>query len=425
MKTRLLGFCLLCCLLYANLSHATDQNDSHPKIENKILTPPLLFLKGTPYELGYQHGESLKEAISYNIKRLIDDQILAKQEIPQIKSFLAMLPQVIKHIPQDYIEELKGLADGSQIAYEKILLLNLFPEMFHCSGLTVKGKATKDGDLYHVRVLDYAVGMNLQDTAVQMIVQPQGKIPFLNVSYAGFIGTVTGMNGQHIAVGEIGGKGYGQYDGMPMAFLLRRVLEQASTLQEVKNILANTPRTCEYYYVFSDGKTKESIGVYATSQQLQFIEPGTAYALFESEYLQSNQLSKPVLANKVVLKDSQITSTPYQTLLYQDSQRKQLWGLIHHQPEDCLILTGFCHTQRYPMLIQQILARYGQIEVSDLQEMIKGNAGLPSNLHTAIFAPATLDVWVAHAGPKGEAAWSQPYTRFNLTYLLGEVEKAP
>ena len=405
-----MNFRMICIFV---LMLATLWGNERERKEKKAMVTTELFLKGSPYDLGYQHGTRLKEAIAYNIKRLIDDKILANREHPQIKAFLDMLPQLIEHIPHDYIEEMKGLAEGSGIAYEKILLLNLFPEMFHCSGLTVKGQATKGETLYHVRVLDYAVGMDLQDTAVLMIVQPDGKLPFLNVSYAGFIGSVTGMNAEHIAVGEIGGKGYGDYQGMPMAFLLRNILEKAQHLQDVKHILAATPRTCEYYYVFSDGKTKESIGVYATSHQFQLIEPGSDYALFDTK-----EAPLGIAGDKFLLKKAHIESSLYQTVLYQDEQKQKLWGLVHHQPDDCLILIGFCHVQRYPHLVQGLLARYGQIEVQDLQKIIKGNAGRATNLHTAIFAPTTLDVWIAHAGLQGQPAWSQPYAHFNLGQLL-------
>ncbi len=108
--------------------------------KEKIQMPSLLHLKGSPYELGYQHGEQLKEAVAHNIKRLIDDQILANQDHPQIKSFFAAFSAILAFMPEDYKQELQGLADGAQQPYQKILLLNLFPEMFHCSGLTVSAK---------------------------------------------------------------------------------------------------------------------------------------------------------------------------------------------------------------------------------------------------------------------------------------------
>lgn len=50
--------------------------------------------------------------------------------------------------------------------------------------------------------------------------------------------------------------------------------------------------------------------------------------------------------------------------------------------------------------------------------MVKSPVSNQTNLHNAIFVPATLDVWVAHAGSKGELAYDQPYTHFNLRSLL-------
>jgi hypothetical protein len=364
----------------------------------------VLYLKGTPYEMGYQHGKLLKANVQHNIKDVVENNILVNVEHPQIKGFLTKLPEILKHIPDEYKKEMQGLADGAEVPYQKILLMNLLPEMFHCLGLTVVGQATQKGELYHVRVLDYAVGKNLQKTAAIMVVQPEGKIPFLNISYAGFIGCVTGMNRQHIALGEIGGKGYGQWDGMPMAFLLRSILENAANLQDVKKILSSASRTCEYYYVFSDGKTGDSIGVYATAKQIHWIEPGLPYAIFNSIPDE----------DKMIL--TQFTSSPYQVAFYKEE--RQLAGLLHQQPKDCLVLIGCTNPSRYPTLIERLLTNYGHISVVDLQNAIKPPVTAASNLHNAIFAPTTLEVWIAHARADGEPASDQPYQYFNFKDLI-------
>ena len=47
-------------------------------------------------------------------------------------------------------------------------------------------------------------------------------------------------------------------------------------------------------------------------------------------------------------------------------------------------------------------------------EMVKRPVSMKSNLHVAIFHPATLEVWVAVAGPKGEPACNQTYYKFVL-----------
>ena len=82
---------------------------------------------------------------------------------------------------------------------------NFLPELFHCSGFAVMNSATTDGTLYHGRVLDYKCDWHLQDHAVLIVAEPDGGIPFVNVTYAGFIGSVTGMNVKHVSIGEMGG----------------------------------------------------------------------------------------------------------------------------------------------------------------------------------------------------------------------------
>lgn len=407
---------LICMLISMIVPLNSLQATAEPQIE-KQGAQHILRLKGSPYAMGYAHGSALKETVALNVKRF-NQIIQANSDLPKIKSFLAALPDILEYVPEDYKQEMKGLADGSQLPYDQIVMLNLFPEMFHCTGMTVAGRATQNKELYHVRVLDYAVGQDLQDTAVLLIVEPEGKIPFLNVSYAGFIGCITGMNAERIALGEIGGKGYGHYMGMPMAFLLRSILEKAENLNEVKNILTHTTRTCEYYYVFSDGKTGDSFGVYATGQQLAQFEPGKTYALFDVDAMQTESSQLAGKNEKIVLNCAEIKSSEDQTILYSDDEKKNYWGLIHRQPEDCLIITGFPNPQRYPALVKRIQEVYGKIGVNELREMIKAPVSNTTNLHNAIFAPATLDVWIAHAGPHGEPAYDCPYEHFNLTTLL-------
>ena len=336
----------------------------------------VLHVKGSPYEMGYQHGYLLKDKIELNIARFIDEKPPAI--LNMMTDFFTNMPKLVQNIPSRFIVELQGVADGSGVPYEKILLLNLFPELCHCTGLTITGKGTENEELYHVRVLDYSIGKNLQHTAVLMVAEPQGSHAFLNVSYAGFIGSVTGMNEQKISIGEIGGKGYGSWEGIPMAFLLRTILEKTSSLEQIKEFLKSTPRTCEYYYVFADGKTKESLGVYATSDRLDFILPGNAYVIC------------PEGSEKEVLDE-------------------------FPKLDDCLVITA---SYKYFPLLGRLTEVYGKITVSDLQSAIIQPVAQESNLHNAIFSPSTLEAWISHAGPEDQPACDQPYHHFNLERLL-------
>lgn len=348
----------------------------------------ILHLKGSPYEIGYQQGSLLKDEIKKNIERFITPlRDPTRKQPPVTTLFLDALPRVLPHIPKALIEEMQGIADGSLIPFQDILLMNLFPEMFHCTGITVNGEATKDRELYHVRVLDYAAGNGLQHTAVLTVVEPDCGQPFLNVTYAGFVGCVTGMNLSKIAIGEIGGKGYGYWDGIPMAFLLRMILQHATTLEEVKQQLESAPRTCEYYYVFSDGKTGDAFAAYTTPDVLKYIAPGGTY---ETSILHNTFESVPT---------------------------GPVLSVIHEPPKDMLIIVRDNH---YDLLKDRLMALYGSIKLEDLQAVIKQPIAHQANLHNAIFTPSTLDVWISHAGKHNEPACNQPYYHFNLSTLLGK-----
>lgn len=379
----------------------------------------ILSVRGDSYEIGYQHGKLLKESVHLNIARLVDQRVLANQSQPLIKAFFDHLPTLISYVPTRFMEEMKGLANGADVPLEKIVLLNLFPEMVHCSGITVNGKAALNEELYHVRVLDYSVGQSIQDTAVTMVVQPNDSIPFLNITYAGFIGSITGMNASCIAIGQIGGKGYGFWEGIPMAFLLRDILERASSLEQVKEILEASSRTCEHYYLFSDGKTNQSFAAYATASQLHYINPGDSYALLSPSNLPSNY-EQDGFNDKFFMLNYEIDQSSHQTVIYKDKEKKKIAALFHKQLQDCLLLTGYSCPSRYPILVDRLLEQYGKIGVRELQEVIKKPIALKDNLHNAIFHPRSLEVWISHAGPQNELACDRPYYHFSLIKLLNE-----
>ncbi len=360
--------------------------------------PPVLHVEGSPFEMGYTHGSILKDKIRQNIENHLKNPSLSEEAKVKVQAFAIKVPSILPFIPKKYIEEMEGLSKGADVPFSDILWLNLFPEMFHCCAITVHGEASIDRSLYHARLLDYAVGKDLQSSAVLLVAKPKDAIPFLSVTYAGFIGCITGMNAEKISLGEIGGLGYGKWEGIPMSFLLRSCLEEASSLEEARTILSSAKRTCEYYYIIGDGKTEESFACYATPDQISFLPPGKDYCIIPSS-----------LADK----DHQfLTEEPFPL---------QETSLLFHQPKDTLLLTGTIAPERYPILEKRILDHYGSINAASLIDIIKQPVARTSNLHNAIFHPSSLRVWVAHAGPLGpelEPACNQPYHCYCLSDLL-------
>ena len=171
-----------------------------------------------------------------------------------------------------YLREMDALARGAGLEKEEIRLANFFPELFHCSGFAVMGDATEGHRIYHGRILDYMKGIGLEANAVVTVNQPDdGRHAWVNVGYAGFIGSVTAMNDQHISIGEMGGRGEGNWDGKPMAQLVREVMEKAGSLDEAVEIMRQSPRTCEYFYVIADGRNGTAVGIAATPETFDVV----------------------------------------------------------------------------------------------------------------------------------------------------------
>lgn len=376
-RFRRIGFVLVATLCVA--SSARSETKTIARCGNGFLEEVdgyrVLHLKGSPYEMGFQQGALLKDDIKELVHFLFDVKAkelkvdLAGLKVqPDAKTIIATISQTQRRfVPQRFFDELQGVADGAGMPVQDIIVANFIPEMFHCSGFALSGSATKDGTLFHGRILDYGCDWRLQEHAVLTVAEPDGKIPFVNVTYAGFIGSVTGMNAKHVSIGEMGGAGLGHWQGVPMSFLVRMVLEEADDLDEAISIFRDHPRTCEYYYVIADGKTGKAVGMEACWDRFNVIRMGEAHP-----------------------------------------------RLPHAVPDAVLLSAG----DRYEELAKRVKAGRGQFTAESARELMSRPVAMKSNLHSVLFETKSTRLWVANASKDGQPASSQPYHEFKFSELL-------
>ena len=82
----------------------------------------VVYLTGSPYEIGLAHGKLCREEILEINKPLFELYHGMTEE--QKHYWLSKAEKLEKQIPAEYIEELHGIADGSQLSYNMILFLN-------------------------------------------------------------------------------------------------------------------------------------------------------------------------------------------------------------------------------------------------------------------------------------------------------------
>ena len=328
----------------------------------------LLFVEGTPEQMGAAQGRLLREPI----RRLIARVVYGMGAADSMNSGVWWFDRTAEierrtgpHLPPRFVAECDAMALAAGLSTRDARSGNLFPERFHCSGVALRGKATADGRILHARVLDYMRDIGLQDCACVTVFMPAGRNAWISAGYAGFLGTVTAMNERGLAIGEMGGRGEGHWDGVPMSFLLRDIMERAATVDEALKILQDSPRTCEYYYVISD-KSRAMVAVQCEPEKITVLRPGEQHPR------------------------------------------------LPHVPDDTVLVSG---GHRAEVLSERIQKGYGRIDVRALMDIIKRPVAMDSNLHDAVMAPETLDIWIADAGRKS-AACDEPYAHFNLRQLL-------
>jgi dienelactone hydrolase len=332
----------------------------------------LVTLHGTPEQIGEAHGRLLR----VEAWRCLDSVLHVVGTVETIRDgrwFRSRLDEarerLAPHIPQRHRRELHALAAALDCEPRLLETVNVFPELFHCSGFAVMGSATVDGTLYHGRVLDYMTRIGLQDAATTFVVAATEAIPFVNVGYAGFTGSVSGMNERGISLGEMGGRGEGDWDGVPMATLMRRALEECGTLDEVIDLWRRSPRTCEYYYVFADGRQRKAVGVAATPESLELVWPGEPH---------------PRLGPGI--------------------------------PDAVVLSAG----ERLECLRQRITEGHGRIDEAAALRLMARPVAMTSNLHNVLFVPEQLRLHVAHASHTAPAA-DEPAVILDLRELLAAI----
>jgi hypothetical protein len=264
----------------------------------------VIVMQGTPYEMGFQNGYLNKDDIRENIDHIIGIvTAYGKSKGVHEDAMDEVYDLIAPYIPIEDKEEMRGLAHGSEIPLRVIHWLHAIPELSEyggkkqflggnkykqiepetgsladpeletCSGVIGFGDATKNGDLYHLRVLDWIRELGAQRYPVIHVYQPDTGHASVSFSYAGFTGCFTGMNEKHMAFGEMG---YGNHtfetlEGIPFVFLFKKLLREADSISEALDIVKNSHRTCSYVYQFSDaGQDTADKGVMLVSDYQRF-----------------------------------------------------------------------------------------------------------------------------------------------------------
>ena len=277
---------------------------------------PVLHLRGRPYEMGYQHGVLLRQEIRGRVASLYGE--LTSAPLPLLLQEARLL-----EIPEEFREEMLGLAQGAGVSYTDILLLNSWPQLmarprsdealnellatfqpwfpphvelrFATSDepasrwvslspramFALFGEATKSGSLFHGVEGDMAL-----ERVLLILYEPEVGNAFVSLSGPGAVGANMGLNEEKISVAQLDVPSLdSSLRGVPLPFTLRQALQYSGDLPQALRIIASAPRTGGANVVIGDGKPASAAALELSVHRHALFEAQDDYVVRTGHFL--------------------------------------------------------------------------------------------------------------------------------------------
>lgn len=391
----------------------------------------ILYLNGTHYEMGYQHGYLLADEIGENFRAFLN----YTETFGWNYSFYVWLWNEIKdYVPQEYKDEIEGIADGSGISILNISINNIMADWFHCCNAAAWGPATIDNKLYHIRSFDWSMkmidpitGRGLRENQILMIRNPKNGYASVEPSFSGLIGGPGGINENGIGIGILCSYCFDEInsthaEGIPVTFRVKMVLDKAANVSNALEII-NSNKTSGYNFIISDKDI-----AYAVEQTLTHSYNGTWDDPVES--------NRPFWSIDHVVRRTNIFINPNLAKLQRKYYNPSIFPLIMMflkiNPVGYKSIfsssTSYLH---YRTLSKQIEKLWGYIELNNSMNMLRDiysgktdirffivqriNYYIP--LHQWVACPETGDILISFASVDKNAHENKVY-HFNIYDLL-------
>jgi isopenicillin-N N-acyltransferase like protein len=222
----------------------------------------VIYLKGSPFEIGYADGVLMQDkmhTLENGFLEMIRGYVPQHWFMEVLKNYVIYRNRHLSDfVPVDYRTEIYATTLGCPDIhpeegnfYNRLLNYHAAHDVSYmmidnpfiaaragCTAFGAWGNATANGDLITGRNFDWeAAEVFSRDRVVEMC-EPDGKIPFISVSWAGMAGVVSGMNRAGVSVTLNGAPSeLPNTTATPVAIVAREILEQAHNLDEALKIL--------------------------------------------------------------------------------------------------------------------------------------------------------------------------------------------
>lgn len=314
---------------------ASRGNEIPPAVVENHGHLTVLRLRGTPYEMGYQHGVAQRAAI----RRWVNEEVYGRTILGGRRShgiLLAHARQLEDALPKEIRRELRGIADGAGLSYEDVLLLNLVlnhllsppstlasalpapptlnlqalgfaavrlrpsaaPVLSMAEGLRTGAHdeawppATRQDDALDNTFLGYRLDApgwaeQLRRHLLAVIYRPTGEQAYATLTWSGQVGAWCGLNEASLAICATPAKGgdAGNQE-LPPAILTRQLLAHARDGEQALRQAILHHYIAAFQLLIADGQRQSAMAIVFSAHRWEKVEPQAGTLTFGPDQVQ-------------------------------------------------------------------------------------------------------------------------------------------
>ncbi len=240
---------------------------------------PIIEVTGSPRERGRQQGEGAREQILSAVARYRDILPHAIQTTWEkgLREARKFLPYGEAAFP-DFVEELRGIAEGSSVPFEQVWMLNCYEglaesrhQLWGCTCIAVRDDQTADGNVLLAHNEDW-ISVD-RDNVYLIRTKPDDGPAFLGITYGPLLVNI-GLNAEGIGVAI--NSVYPTDGGVDVPRILcSRAVLNARTIGEAISACVPKLRAGGYSYLLADSNGElYNVETSATTHNIQYGEKG-------------------------------------------------------------------------------------------------------------------------------------------------------
>ena len=282
-----------------------------------------LYVEGEPFERGVVNGKLTKELVQLQ-EDYFNDQI--NKMVPS-KFYRHFLKYVIgwfnrgleKHITEEDKEEIYGISDAASVKYDyignnyqRILNYHAAHDIGHalqnlalvgCTSFGTWGSRSVDGNLIIGRNFDFYVGDHFSENKIVSFEKPAAGFGFMYVTWAGFIGVVSGMNEKGLTVTINAAKSeIPSGSATPVSLVAREILQYAENIPQALAIAKKRKMFVSESFLIGSAEEGKAAIIEKTPDSVGLYDPG------KNQIICANHFQSPELAgltsNKIQIRQS-------------------------------------------------------------------------------------------------------------------------